>query len=100
MNTKKTRNCKLVLSLFVAGKTIKSIAALNNLKIICDEALKGMYKLEVIDILKNPKLARDNQILAIPTLIRKLPLPKRNIIGDLSNRELVLAELNFNGNRR
>lgn len=96
MNTNKSLNKKLVLSLFVAGKTLKSITAINNLKHICNEVLKGMYKLEVIDILKHPKLARDNQILAIPTLIRKLPLPKRNIIGDLSNREMMLAELNYN----
>ena len=100
MNTKKVRNNKLVLSLYIAGKTFKSITAYKNLKLICEEVLKGMYTLEVIDILKNPKLARDNQILAIPTLIRKLPLPKRNIIGDLSNRDLVLAELNINGNQR
>jgi circadian clock protein KaiB len=96
MNTKKSRNSKIVLNLFVAGKTLKSLAALNNLKFICNEVLKGMYKLEVIDILKNPKLARQNQILAIPTLIRNLPLPRKNIIGDLSNRELILAELNLN----
>lgn len=95
MNTKKSRNNKLVLSLYVAGKTIKSITALNNLKFICNEVFKGKYRLEVIDILKNPKLARQNQILAIPTLIRNLPLPSKNIIGDLSNRELVLSELNF-----
>lgn len=95
MNTNKSLNKKLVLSLFVAGKTLKSITAINNLKHICNEVLKGMYKLEVIDIVKHPKLARDNQILAIPTLIRRLPLPKRNIIGDLSNRELMLAELNY-----
>ena len=100
MNTKKVRNNKLVLSLYIAGKTLKSISAYKNLRLICEEVLKGMYTLEVIDILKNPKLARDNQIFAIPTLIRKLPLPKRNIIGDLSNRELVLAELNINGNQR
>jgi len=97
MNIKKAQNNKLVLSLYVAGKTIKSITALKNLNYICNEVFKGMYKLEVIDILKNPKLARMNQILAIPTLIRNLPLPRKNIIGDLSNRELVIAELKYNG---
>lgn len=98
MNNKKNQNGKLVLSLYVAGKTLKSITALNNLRFVCNEVLKGMYKLEVIDILKNPKLARANQILAIPTLIRSLPLPRKNIIGDLSNRELVLSELSFHKN--
>ncbi len=94
----KVRNNKWILSLFIAGKTLKSINALNNLKFICDQLLKGKYKIEVIDLLKKPKLAREYQILAIPTLIRKQPLPKRNIIGDLSNRETVLAGLNFKGN--
>ncbi len=98
MSIKKVQSRKYVLSLFVAGKTLKSITALKNLKFICDELLKGKYKIEVIDILKNPKLARENQILAIPTLIRNLPLPKKNIIGDLSNRESVLAGLNFKRN--
>ncbi len=95
MNIKKLRKNRPVISLFVAGKTIKSITALKNLKFICNEVLKGMYKLEVIDILKNPKLARENQVLAIPTLVLRMPLPRRNIIGDLSNRELMLAELNY-----
>ncbi len=94
----KVRNNKWLLSLFIAGKTLKSINALNNLKFICEELLKGKYKIEVIDLLKKPKLAREYQILAIPTLIRRQPLPKRNIIGDLSNRETVLAGLNFKGN--
>lgn len=95
MNTNKKRTDKLILSLFIAGKTLRSITALNNLELICNECLKGKYKIEVIDILKNPKLAKDNQILAIPTLVRKLPLPRKNIIGDLSNRELVKAGLDF-----
>ena len=94
MNTKKSD--KLLLSLFIAGKTLKSIAALKNLKYISDELLKGKYRIEVIDLLKNPKLAREHQIIAIPTLVKKLPLPKRNIIGDLSNRELVMKGLNIN----
>jgi len=67
-------------TLYVAGQTPKSIKAFNNLKIICEEQLKGNYHIEVIDLLKNPQLARDNQILAVPTLVRKLPIPVRNII--------------------
>lgn len=94
----KVRNKKWILSLFIAGKTLKSINALNNLKLICKELLKDKYKIEVIDILKEPKLAREYQILAIPTLIRRQPFSRRNIIGDLSNRESVLAGLNFKGN--
>ena len=95
MITKKCSTNKPVLRLFVAGKTANGIKAIENVKFICREVLKGMYKLEVIDILKNPKLARENQILAIPTLIRNSPLPRRNIIGNLSNRESILAELNY-----
>lgn len=93
--TVKARNDKWVLRLYVAGQTPKSVTALNNLKIICEEKLKGKYRIEVIDLLKNPQLARDNQILAIPTLVRKLPLPVRNIIGDLSNTESVLVGLDL-----
>ena len=94
MNTSKKRSEKLILSLFIAGKTLKCVTALKNLKFICEESLKGKYKIEVIDILKNPKLAKENQILAIPTLIRELPLPRKNIIGDLSDKKLVIARLN------
>ena len=86
-----------ILRLYVAGQTPKSVTAFNNLKIICEEQLHGKYHLEVIDILKNPQLARDNQILAVPTLVRKLPLPVRNIIGDLSNTERVLVGLDLIG---
>ncbi|MGD0037769.1 MAG: circadian clock protein KaiB [Bacteroidota bacterium] len=84
-----------ILRLYIAGQTPKSIAAFNNLKLICEEQLKGKYHLEVIDLLKKPQLARDNQILAVPTLVRKLPLPVRNIIGDLSNIERVLVGLDL-----
>src|SRR4051794_35684823 len=73
------------LRLYVAGQTPKSIAAFNNLKRLCEEHLPGRYKIEVIDLIKNPKLARDDQIVAIPTLVRKLPDPIRRIIGDLSD---------------
>ena len=83
------------LRLYVAGQTPKSIAAFANLKKICEEHLKGQYTIEVIDLLENPKLAKGDQILAIPTLVRKLPEPIRKIIGDLSNTERVLVGLNL-----
>lgn len=91
----KARSDKWVLRLYVAGQTPKSVTAFNNLKLICEEQLKGKYHIEVIDLLKNPRLARDNQILAVPTLVRKLPLPVRNIIGDLSNTGRVLVGLDL-----
>jgi circadian clock protein KaiB len=81
------------LRLYVAGQTPKSIAAFNNLKRICEEHLQGRYHIEVIDLVKNPKLARDDQIVAIPTLVRKLPDPIRKIIGDLSDTERTLVGL-------
>jgi circadian clock protein KaiB len=84
---------KVVLSLYVAGDTPKSRTALNNLKRICVEHLGGHYRIKVIDLLKNPKLARDHEILALPTLVRQLPQPIRKIIGDLSNTERVLVGL-------
>jgi circadian clock protein KaiB len=83
------------LRLYVAGQTPKSVAAFANLKNICEEHLKGQYTIEVIDLLENPKLAKGDQILAIPTLVRKLPEPIRKIIGDLSNTERVLVGLNL-----
>jgi circadian clock protein KaiB len=81
------------LRLYVAGQTPKSLAALANLKRICEEHLCGQYRIEVIDLMQNPQLAREDQILAIPTLVRKLPEPLRKIIGDLSNKERVLLGL-------
>ena len=81
------------LRLYVAGQTPKSLAALANLKRICEEYLDGQYQIEVIDLMQNPQLAREDQILAIPTLVRKLPEPLRKIIGDLSNKERVLLGL-------
>ncbi len=81
------------LRLYVAGQTPRSLAAFRNLKEICEEHLKGKYRIEVVDLLENPKLARDDQILAIPTLVRKLPPPIRKIIGDLSDRVPVLVGL-------
>ena len=83
------------LRLYVAGQTPKSIAAFANLKKLCEEHLKGQYTIEVVDLLENPKLAKGDQILAIPTLVRKLPPPLRKIIGDLSNTERVLVGLNI-----
>ena len=81
------------LRLYVAGQTPKSIAAFDNLKRICDEHLPGRYRIEVIDLVRNPKLARDDQIVAIPTLVRKLPNPIRKIIGDLSDAERTVVGL-------
>ena len=81
------------LRLYVAGQTPKSVAALTNLRRYCEEHLKGRYKLEVIDLLLHPQLAEGDQILAIPTLVRKVPEPIRKIIGDLSNEERVLVGL-------
>jgi len=83
------------LRLYVAGQTPKSLAAFANLKKICEEHLAGQYHIEVIDLLKKPQLASGDQILAIPTLVRKLPEPIRKIIGDLSNTERVLVGLNL-----
>jgi circadian clock protein KaiB len=85
----------LELRLYVAGQTPKSLAALANLKKICHEHLNGSYKLQVIDLVKTPQLAQGDQILAIPTLVRKLPVPIRKIIGDLSDVERVLVGLNL-----
>lgn len=83
------------LRLYVAGQTPRSIAAFANLKKICEEHLAGQYHIEVIDLLKKPQLASGDQILAIPTLVRKLPSPIRKIIGDLSDTERVLVGLNL-----
>ena len=83
------------LRLYVAGQTPRSVAALSNLKRICEEHLAGKYRVEVVDLMANPALARHDQILAIPTLVRKLPAPARKIIGDLSQTERVLVGLDF-----
>ena len=83
------------LRLYVAGLTPKSVTALNNIKKYCTEHLEGKYTIEVIDLLKQPQLAEGDQILAIPTLVRKVPLPIRKIIGDLSNEEKVLVGLDI-----
>jgi circadian clock protein KaiB len=86
---------KWELRLYVAGNTPKSVTALNNLKKYCEEHMKGEYHIEVIDLLVHPQLAEGDQIFAIPTLVRKVPLPIRKIIGDLSNEEKVLVGLNI-----
>ncbi|HZV34139.1 MAG TPA: circadian clock KaiB family protein [Verrucomicrobiae bacterium] len=83
------------LRLYIAGQTSKSITALANLKRICEEHLRGQYDIEIIDLLKNPTLAKGDQILAIPTLVRQIPEPMRKIIGDLSNTERVLVGLDI-----
>ena len=83
------------LRLYVAGQTPRSLTAFKNLKQICEEYLKGKYYIEVIDLMENPTLARGDQILAVPTLVRKLPQPIRKIIGDLSNTERVLVGLDI-----
>jgi circadian clock protein KaiB len=81
------------LRLYVAGQTSKCVTALANLQQLCEERLSGRYRIEVIDLLKNPQLAKGDQILAIPTLVRKLPEPLRKIVGDLSNTERTLVGL-------
>lgn len=83
------------LRLYVAGQSRKSLDALANLQRLCDEHLAGRYRIEVIDLLKNPQLAAGDQILAIPTLVRKLPSPIKKIIGDLSNRDRALVGLDL-----
>ena len=91
---KKKASDGFTLRLYVAGQTPKSVKALNNLKKICDTHLKGC-KIEVIDLLVNPKLARNDQILAVPTLVRRIPEPMKRLLGDLSDTERVLVGLNI-----
>ena len=83
------------LRLYVAGQTPKALRAFANLRKICDEHLEGRYRIEVIDLLQNPQLGRGDQILALPTLVRRLPVPIKKIIGDLSNAERVLVGLDL-----
>ena len=83
------------LRLYIAGETSRSVAALANLQKICDEHLKGRYQVEVVDLLKNPQLAEGDQILAVPTLVRRLPPPLKKLIGDLSNMQRVLVGLDL-----
>jgi len=83
------------LRLYVAGMTPRAIAAFDNLKKLCEEHLSGCYDIEVIDLMENPKLAAGDQIVAVPTLVRKLPPPMKKIIGDLSNEERILVGLDL-----
>jgi circadian clock protein KaiB len=89
------RGDRYILRLYVTGMTSRSSRAVSNLKAICDEYLEGRYDLEVIDIYQQPVLTKGEQIIAAPTLIKKLPLPMRRIIGDMSNRERVLLGLDL-----
>ena len=82
-----------ILRLYVAGQTPKSVAALANLKSLCDQRLAGRYSLEVVDLVEHPELARRDQIVALPTLVRRLPPPMKKIIGDLSRKDDVLVGL-------
>ena len=104
MKTKAAKNGKVKqkgnkefwnLRLYIAGETSRSLAALNNLQKICDDHLAGKYHVEVVDLLKNPHLAEGDQILAVPTLVRRLPPPLKKIIGDLSNTQRVLVGLDL-----
>ncbi len=87
------------LQLYIAGSTSKSVTAFSNLKIICEGQLKGKYHIKVIDLKKHPEVAREEQIIAVPTVVRKAPLPVRNIIGDLSNTEHLLIGLGLMNDR-
>ncbi len=95
MTKTKTGEKAWELRLYVAGQTPRSLAAFANLKRICEDHLAGRYHIEIVDLVQNPTLARGDQILAIPTLVRKLPTPVRKIIGDLSNTERVLVGLDL-----
>lgn len=86
---------RYILRLYITGTTSRSILAITNLKKICEEYLEGRYELEVIDLYQKPSLAKGDQIIAAPTLIKKLPLPFRRIIGDMSNKEKVLLGLDL-----
>lgn len=86
---------RFVLRLYIAGQTPTSMRAFTNLKRICEEHLANRYRIEIIDLLQNPQLARGDQILAVPTLVRQLPEPVKKIIGDLSNAERVLVGLDL-----
>ena len=83
------------LRLYIAGKTPRAIKAFQNLQSICEQHLAGRYRIEIVDLLENPTLARGDQIVAVPTLVRKLPPPLKKIIGDLSNTERVLVGLDI-----
>jgi circadian clock protein KaiB len=96
---KKPASDEWILRLYVAGQSARSSAALRNLESICEEHLAGRYRIELIDLLKQPQLARGDQIVAVPTLVRHLPPPMKKIIGDLSNEERVLVGLDLRPRR-
>ena len=96
---KKSASEEWILRLYVAGQSARSAAAQRNLESICEEHLAGRYRIEVIDLLKQPQLARGDQIVAVPTLVRHLPPPMKKIIGDLSNQERVLVGLDLRPRR-
>jgi circadian clock protein KaiB len=97
---KKTRADRWILRLYVAGQSARSAGALRNLETICEQHLAGRYRIELIDLLKHPQLARGDQIVAVPTLVRHLPPPMKKIIGDLSDAESVLVGLDLRPRRR
>lgn len=92
---RKRRPEKWILRLYVAGNTVRSSTALRNLEEVCEEHLSGRYKIEVVDLLEQPQLARGDQIVALPTLVRRLPPPMKKIIGDLSSQERLLVGLDL-----
>jgi circadian clock protein KaiB len=96
---KKPGTDEWILRLYVAGQSARAMAALRNLEAICEEHLAGRYRIEVIDLLEHPQLARGDQIVAVPTLVRHLPPPMKKIIGDLSNEERVLVGLDLRPRR-
>lgn len=96
---KKAASDEWILRLYVAGQSARSAAALQNLEAICEQHLAGRYRIELIDLLKHPQLARGDQIVAVPTLVRHLPPPMKKIIGDLSNEERVLVGLDLRPRR-
>ncbi|HET7831947.1 MAG TPA: circadian clock KaiB family protein [Gallionella sp.] len=98
--TASAKKAEWELRLYVAGQTPHSLAAVDNLRKICEEHLAGKYHIEVVDLLVNPQLSRDDQIIALPTLVRKLPPPLRKIIGDLSDTERVLVGLQLRAGKR
>jgi len=95
VNVKHARRAEYILRLYVAGSTSRSLKAISNLKRLCDEYLPGAYDLQIIDIYKNPDAARDEQIIAAPTLIKRLPAPLRRFVGDLSNTQKLLIGLDI-----
>jgi circadian clock protein KaiB len=91
--TARKKKIQWELRLYVAGKTERSTRTIQNLQAVCEAHLKGLYKLQIIDLLRNPRRAREDQILAIPTLVRRMPLPMRKLIGTLSNADQLLSNL-------